>query len=90
MAVLLRFILSKVNKFSRQNDWYLASVFKEMSEEDKQEHFEEFFSDPILCLQDDFEIEYYQMIENIALYFEWPMKKHYMDKLAFSQSYSGS
>lgn len=81
-VILLKYILGKTSKFSRQNDWYLASVIKGMSPEENQEHFEEFACDPFFTIQDDFDIEYYQLIENLAFYFNWPYKERLIEKLS--------
>lgn len=70
-AICLKFILSKVTKFSRTKDWYLNSLFQEMSPEEIEEYFEEFLEGPYFNLNEQFDLEYFQMIQNLAHFYDW-------------------
>jgi hypothetical protein len=45
-CICLEFILTKVNKFSREREWYLKSLLKDMDKDELEEHLEEFIEDP--------------------------------------------
>ena len=91
-CICLEFILTKVNKFSREREWYLKSLLKGMDKDELEEHLEEFIEDPYCELQEEFEVEYFQMIQNLAVYYKWPQKESIIDEMMRkkNQSYDGN